>query len=83
MIDATELSQGDPKKLDADEKDSVDAVLEEYGNLEPYYLRALTHEESPWRDARGNLPEDANSDERITVESMGKYYGELIYGQNA
>ena len=83
MIDATELSQGDPKKLDADEKDSVDAVLEEYGNLEPYYLRALTHEESPWRDARGNLPEDANSDERINVESMGKYYGELIYGQNA
>ena len=80
MIDETELFQGDSSALADDERDSVDAVLGEYGNLEPYYLRALTHEESPWKDARGDLPEDANSQEEITLESMGKYYGSLIYG---
>ncbi|MBR5913976.1 MAG: DUF4065 domain-containing protein [Selenomonadaceae bacterium] len=81
MIDATELSKGDSSKLDADEKDSVDVVLKEYGDREPYDLRTQSHSEAPWINARGNLPEDASSDVVITVEDMGAYYGSLIYGQ--
>ena len=77
MIDASNLSQGDSAKLDYDEKDSVNVVLKDYGNLAPYDLRALTHLEAPWKNARGNLSEDANSEEEITLESMGKYYGSL------
>ena len=79
MIDANELSQGDSSKLNADEIESVNTVLQEYGNLEPYYLSELTHIESPWIKARGNLPKDANSEEVIPLESMGAYYGSLIY----
>ena len=81
MIDATELSKGDSSKLDVDEKDSVDVVLKEYGDREPYDLRTQSHSEAPWINARGNLPEDASSDVVITVEDMGAYYGSLIYGQ--
>lgn len=81
MISADELSKGDPTKLNADEKDSVDVVLKDYGELAPYDLRAITHLEDPWKNARGNLPEDANSEEEISLESMGVYYGNLIYGQ--
>ena len=79
MIDATELSQGDSAKLDADEIESVDAVLAEYGELAPYYLSELTHIEEPWKNARGNLDKDDYSNEVITLESMGAYYGSLIY----
>lgn len=77
MISADELPKGDPTKLNADEKDSVDVVLKDYGDIEPYYLRELTHAEDPWKNARGNLPKDANSEEEISLESMGVYYGSL------
>ena len=79
MIAADELSKGSPEKLSDDEKDSVDEVLKGYGDDEPYYLRQLTHEEAPWKDARGDLPEDAKSHTVISLESMGEYYGEQIY----
>lgn len=81
MISADELPKGNSDNLDADEKDSVDVVWKDYGNREPYDLRAQTHFEDPWKNARGNLPDDANCEEVITLESMGAYYGNLIYGQ--
>lgn len=77
MIDAAELAQGDSSKLDADEKESVNVVLEDYGELEPYYFSELTHSESPGKDTRGDLPKEANSEEVIPLESMGAYYGSL------
>ena len=81
MIDETELTQGDSAKLDEDEKDSVDVVLKDYGDREPYDLRTQSHSEAPWLNARGNLPEDEPSNVVITLESMGQYYGSLLYGQ--
>ena len=81
MIEATELKQGDASKLDDDEIDSVNVVLKDYGSREPYDLREQSHSEAPWRNARNNLPSEANSNAVITLESMGEYYGSLIYGQ--
>ena len=77
MIDASELPFGNSDKLDTDERESVDVVLKDYGDWSPYELRALTHHEFPWLNARGNLPDDANSEEIISLESMGNYYGSL------
>ena len=74
------LFNGNPDNLDEDEKESVDKVLEGYGNDEPYYLRQLTHAENPWKDARHGLPEEAEGHEVITLESMGEFYGQQIYG---
>ena len=73
MISADEIV-GDPNNLSDDEKDSINVVLEYYGDKSPYELRTQTHLEAPWRLARGNLPEDAPSNEVITLESMYKYY---------
>ena len=78
MISADELPKGDPSKLNADEKDSVDVVLKNYGDREPLDLRNQTHFEDPWKNARGNLPEDAVSHNVVTLESMGEYYGSLL-----
>ena len=73
MIAADEIG-GDDEELSADAKDSIDIVLEHYGNLSGDELRDLTHSESPWKDARGDLPDDAQCTNEITLESMGKYY---------
>ena len=77
MISADAL-QGEPNNMNDDERDSVDVVLKDYGDMEPYEISCLTHAEDPWSHAGGNLPADANSNAVITLESMGRYYGSLI-----
>lgn len=77
IIQADDI-EGAPSNLNADEKDSIDVVMKDYGEMEPFELSSLTHSEAPWKDARGDLPKYANSNEIITLESMGRYYGSLI-----
>lgn len=77
MIGADDID-GKTENLDEEEKTSVDVVLRDYGNMKPFELSALTHLENPWREARGNLPEDAASNTVIRIEDMGKYYGSLF-----
>lgn len=74
-IDESEMSKGDTAALSADETDSVDAVLSDYGDWEPHELRSQTHYEDPWRLTRGDLPADANSEKVIPKDLMGAYYG--------
>lgn len=77
MIGACDI-QGDVNNLTADEKDSIDVVLKDYGSMNPFELSSLTHLEEPWINARGDLPADAPSHTVIKVESMGEYYGSLF-----
>ena len=72
-----EMIPGKPDSLDEDERESIDVVIKDYGKLEPYELRELTHQEDPWKIARGDLPEDARCNAVITKDSMGEYYGAL------
>lgn len=76
-IGENDISKGDKSNLDEDEKESIDIILKDYGNMEPYDLRELSHSETPWKNARGNLPEGARCQNVITKESMGEYYGSL------
>lgn len=71
------LKKGDETNLTDDEKETIDIVLNHYGDMEPYQLRELSHSEDPWKNARGNLPPDRNCDTVITKESMGEFYGGL------
>lgn len=69
--------KGNPDELTEDEKDSINVVLEDYGDMEPYALRELSHKEDPWKNARGGLPEGATCETVIPVDAMGLYYGSL------
>ena len=69
--------KGNPDELTEDEKDSINVVLEDYGDMEPYALRELSHKEDPWKNARGGLPEGARCENVISVDAMGLYYGSL------
>jgi uncharacterized phage-associated protein len=68
---------GDASRLDADARETVDAVLEFYGGHTSQWLSDLTHQERPWDDARGNLPPGAAGHTIISTDAMRQYYASL------
>lgn len=52
----------------------VSLVCSEYGKFSGQELVDKTHREAPWVIARGDLEEDASSEEVITVDSMKAYF---------
>lgn len=59
------------------QKESIDIVLNTYGDKNSQWLSTLTHMEAPWQIARiGYAPGD-NCAVIITKESMAMYYGSL------
>lgn len=77
VVDPSDFRFGDPNKLTEDQIDTINRVLEHYGDWDPYELREQTHGEKPWKDARGELPDGAQSKNIIKKESIGLYYGSL------
>lgn len=71
-------SAGEPDRLTADEKDSINVVLDHYGAMSAYDLSALTHTERPWRDAREGITAGARSSKPITDAAMSEYYESLV-----
>lgn len=63
--------------LNPDQIETIDRVLETYGSWQPYELREQTHEESPWKNARGDLPIGERSQAIIEKPAIGEYYGSL------
>lgn len=72
-----DLSKGDPNNLNDDQKETVDIIIRDYGKMDPYELRELTHSEDPWKNARQGIPEGTYCNNPITTDSMGEYYGSL------
>lgn len=68
---------GDPRHLDKDARDTVDAVICFYGKKRPQWLSDLIHREAPWKNARQGISEGMKSNVPITLESMAEYYGSL------
>lgn len=63
--------------LSASEKETVDAVVDFYGEMSAHQLSELTHSERPWQHARKGLPAGARSAVVITDASMASYYDSL------
>lgn len=61
------------------EIDTMDSVLEFYGDKDPMWLSELTHKEAPWKNARKGIPAGEPSCNIITKESMQQYYGGLAF----
>lgn len=60
------------------EKENIDLVLNEYGKDEPLVLNYLTHEELPWKLARGNTPPGMKCNNVITKDDIQQFYTGLI-----
>ena len=77
MFTVSNSPSGDPSALDKDARETVDAVLRTYGDKTSQWLSNLTHQERPWRDARGNLGPNDRGEREITHAAMAEYYGSL------
>lgn len=73
------IPDGDPTLLDSDQRETVDAVLQFYGEKSSQWLSDLTHMEAPWRDAReeNGLGTGERGQAPIAPASMHEYYSAL------
>ena len=64
--------------LDSGVKDAVSDIVIAYSRYDGAALSTMTHRESPWIDARGDLPESEGSNEIIPKESLKKFFAEKL-----
>ena len=69
--------RGDAEKLSSLQAETVDTVLDYYGDHSPQFLSDLSHQEEPWGDAGEGVPEGASGNAEITHAAMAEYYGSL------
>jgi len=61
-------------RLTEEKRGLIESVWARYGQYSAPRLRAMTHGEAPWRDARGRLAEGEASRSVISEESMRRYF---------
>ncbi len=76
-ISVQDLSIGDDRNLNQNQKDTINTVLDSYGNKNAQWLINQTHIERPWREARQGLAPDERGTNEISLESMSEYYSSL------
>lgn len=70
---------GSSRNLNNEQRETIDAVLEFYGNRPSYWLSNLTHMEQPWQETRkrhGLSPGERGS-AVIRHADMAEYYSSL------
>ncbi len=75
-VDAS-FFNGNEQNLTKTQKETIDAVLRDYGDKSSQWLSDLTHMEDPWKNARENCLDGERCEKVITHESMMEYYGSL------
>ena len=73
----SKLRWGNPKNLNANQKDTIDRVVDFYQKHPAQYLSELTHQERPWQAAREGLKPGERGNSVIPLDSMAEYYGGL------
>lgn len=63
--------------LSQESSETVDAVLKAYGDKTAQWLSNLTHEESPWKDARKGLDPRERSTDSIDKGAIHLFYSGL------
>lgn len=69
--------RGDSNALDDGERESIDIIVDFYGQYNGQQLSDITHSEKPWQDARKGLGPHVRGQRQISLESMTEYYESL------
>ncbi len=77
IIDSSLFDSSNTANLKKGQTDNIDKVLSFYGDQTAQWLSNLTHQETPWLSARGDLPPGASSTAIIDKGSMHEYYSSL------
>ncbi len=77
MFLVSDLEKGSIDNLNLEQRETIDAILQAYGDKPAQWLSDLTHMEKPWNDAREGIPIGQNCENEITLASMVEYYSSL------
>ena len=73
----SDLPKGNIDNLTREEQETIDAVLQAYGDKSAQWLSDLTHMEKPWNEAREGFDPGDNCENEITQASLAEYYSSL------
>lgn len=76
-VSSKDFVTGNPDKLSADQKETIDSVIDFYGKKPAQWLINLTHSEAPWQEARKGLEPMERGHNIITLSAMADYYSSL------
>ena len=77
MYEISSMPLGNSRLLNREQQETVDAVLEYYGNKSSQWLIELTHVEDPWKQARKGLHALERGNMVISLDTMANYYSSL------
>jgi uncharacterized phage-associated protein len=74
LFKVNDWPKGDVGRLTEEQRQTVDAVLDYYGDKSSQWLSDLTHREAPWLEARKGLDPGDPGRKVITHAAMAEYY---------
>ena len=77
MFDLDRVDTGNPALLSAIQRETIDAVLDFYGDKPAQWLIDLSHSEKPWVDARRGLGPSERGTREMPLDAMADYYSSL------
>ncbi|MFA5095326.1 MAG: type II toxin-antitoxin system antitoxin SocA domain-containing protein [Candidatus Paceibacterota bacterium] len=66
------------KTIPTEAKKLLDEIWSVYGGLDADYLEMLTHNETPWKEAREGLESSKNSENEISPKTMKSFYSQKL-----
>jgi uncharacterized phage-associated protein len=76
------FSEANVNNLTDPQKETIDKVLEFYGDFTAQQLSDINHQETPWLEARGDLPPMERSTQVIPTDKIAEYYSGIFTGEN-
>ena len=70
-------TKGNVSRLTNIQKETIEGVLNFYGDKSSQWLSERTHREKPWREARKGLCPGERGTSVIGLDKMAEYYGSL------
>ncbi len=73
----SEMPIGNPRLLNQEQQETIDVVLDYYGDKSAQWLIELTHIEDPWKQARKGLPPLERGSRVMSLDAIADYYSSL------
>ncbi len=80
QFEISSIAIGNPDILKDYQKETIDAVLEYYGNKAAQWLIDLTRMEEPWRITRKGMPCNERGNRVVALDIIADYYSSLPPG---
>jgi uncharacterized phage-associated protein len=77
MFKISRVLTGNPDLLSSEQRETINAVLDFYGDKSAQWLIDLAHTEDPWLSARRGLAPTERGNRIIKLDNMAEYYSSL------